>query len=84
MASDKQINIGVGTDISGLKTGMDSAAKTVQDAGKKMETAAKEATAKTESSFSNLRQAYRATAKDALSFLVFYIYSLFIVYNVNW
>ena len=65
MASDKQINIGVGADISGLKTGMDSAAKTVQDAGKKMETAAKEATAKTESSFSNLRQAYRATAKDA-------------------
>lgn len=65
MASDKQINIGVGADISGLKTGMDSAAKTVQDAGKKMESAAKEATAKTESSFSNLRQAYRATAKDA-------------------
>ena len=65
MASDKQINIGVGADISGLKTGMDSAAKTVQDAGKKMESAAKEATAKTESSFANLRQAYRATAKDA-------------------
>ena len=65
MASDKQINIGVGADISGLKTGMDSAAKTVQDAGKKMETAAKEATAKTESSFKNLSQAYRATAKDA-------------------
>lgn len=65
MAGDKNINIGVGADVSGLKTGMNEAAKMVQDAGNKMQTAAKDATAKTEASFSNLRQAYRATAKDA-------------------
>jgi len=65
MAGDKNINIGVGADVSGLKTGMNEAAKMVQDAGLKMHTAAKDATAKTEQSFSNLRQAYRATAKDA-------------------
>ena len=65
MAGDKNINIGVGADVSGLKTGMNDAAKLVQDAGTKMQTAAKDATTKTEQSFSNLRQAYRATARDA-------------------
>ena len=65
MAGDKNINIGVGADVSGLKTGMNDAAKLVQDAGTKMQTAAKDATQKTEQSFSNLRQAYRATARDA-------------------
>ena len=65
MAGDKNINIGVGADVSGLKTGMNDAAKIVQDAGTKMQTAAKDATTKTEQSFSNLRQAYRATARDA-------------------
>jgi hypothetical protein len=63
--ADKNINIGVGADVSGLKTGMNDAAKLVQDAGTKMQTAAKDATQKTEQSFSNLRQAYRATARDA-------------------
>jgi hypothetical protein len=63
--ADKNINIGVGADVSGLKTGMNDAAKLVQDAGAKMQTAAKDATQKTEQSFSNLRQAYRATARDA-------------------
>ena len=63
--ADKNINIGVGADVSGLKTGMNDAAKIVQDAGNKMQTAAKDATTKTEQSFSNLRQAYRATARDA-------------------
>jgi len=47
MAGDKNINIGVGADVSGLKTGMNEAAKIVQDAGTKMQTAAKDATAKT-------------------------------------
>lgn len=65
MAGDKNINIGVGADVSGLKTGMNDAAKIVQDAGTKMQTAAKDATTITEQSFSNLRQAYRATARDA-------------------
>jgi hypothetical protein len=63
--ADKNINIGVGADLSGLKTGMNDAAKLVQDAGTKMHTAAKDVTQKTEQSFSNLRQAYSATARDA-------------------
>lgn len=65
MSGNPNINVGVSADLSGLKTGMNEAAKSVQDAGNKMQTAAKEATQKTEASFANLRQAYRATAKDA-------------------
>lgn len=65
MAKGNNINIGVGADVSGLKTGMDEAAKTVQAAGSKMESAAKDATTKSENAFKNLSQAYRTTAKDA-------------------
>ena len=59
------INIGLGVETGPLKSGMDEAVSKISSAGKKMEEAAVSATTKTEKSFSNLRQAYRSTAKDA-------------------
>lgn len=63
--SSNFINIGLGVETGPLKSGMDEAVNKITSAGKKMEEAAVNATTKTEKSFSNLRQAYRATAKDA-------------------
>jgi len=61
----QMINIGAGLETSGLKTGADDAVKLIESAGKKMQETSNEVATKTEKSFSNLRQAYRATAKDA-------------------
>lgn len=61
----QMINIGAGLETSGLKTGADEAVKLIESAGKKMQETSNEVATKTEKSFSNLRQAYRASAKDA-------------------
>lgn len=60
-----QINIAVGADISGLKKGMTDAASTMQSAGEQMAAVGAKVESTTTTSFKNLQQAYRATAKDA-------------------
>jgi hypothetical protein len=60
-----QINIAVGADISGLKKGMTDAASTMQSAGEQMAAVGAKVESTTTTSFKNLQQAYRTTAKDA-------------------
>jgi hypothetical protein len=61
----KNINIGVAADVSGLKTGINDAIKTLGKFGDEIESKIDEPAKKTESSFKTLSQAFRATAKDA-------------------
>lgn len=65
MASDKQINIGVGADISGLKTGMADAAKSVSELGNTLDSKLNNAAKSTDTAFKTLSQAFRVTARDA-------------------
>ena len=65
MASDKQINIGVGADISGLKTGMNDAAKSVSELGNTLDSKLNNAAKSTDTAFKTLSQAFRVTARDA-------------------
>ena len=60
-----QINIGVGADISNLKKGMTEAASTMKSAGDQMAAVGANVESTTTTSFKNLQQAYRTTAKDA-------------------
>lgn len=63
--ADKNINIGVGADVSGLKTGMNDAAKAVDQLGNTLDSKLNNAAKSTDATFKTLSQAFRATSRDA-------------------